>query len=55
MAQEKTSQPQKVDSKATKQPAKPPANEPVGSFEELLALDPKQVKKIQVLPKHRVQ
>jgi hypothetical protein len=40
----------KPPSKATKPSAKPAENGPVGSFEELLQLDPKDVKKIRVAP-----
>lgn len=49
MGTEKNSPKPKAGSKPTRPNAKPEENEPVGSFEELLDLDPKQVKSIKVV------
>ena len=51
MEQEPVSKKPSEDLKPTNQNEKPKENERVGSFEELLKLDPKKVKSFKVEPK----
>jgi hypothetical protein len=50
MEPDDTSEPQNPPSKPTNPNANPEEGGPVGSFEELLKLDPTQVKSIEVRP-----
>jgi hypothetical protein len=52
MAQDEISKQQKPASRNTRPLAKRPENVRVGSFEELLQLDPKKVSNLRVLPRH---